>query len=786
MAVAALPVRPRPLAVRGWMSTAALALLMVVATAWSVLSSGWTDPYPSVLLVGVAAVLEGALLARSSCSRLLALFAAPVLLLLTLLPESVGTRPGVSGTGPGSVVAQYASAATTGLLGNAQWEFNVGLAALLWVVGFWAAWFALRERRGSLATGPCWAVLAVDVINAPAGGRASFPATIAAASAVLLIAAVHLDNLSAGWRRRGVRVLPGTDGRFAAATAAGGAVILLLALLAPPVTSTDISARLFGLGGHGPGRGSGPGFAPARVAFNTATIPGGKLTLSNTPVLTYRTQSNATAYLRMATDSIFRAGEWLPDTSANNRDLVSIPTLPGQIDRDRSLADGGVGTSLTTLSATILMSADSSGNDLVPFAGEPESSPVSGRVTGVSPGGSIDGLLTVDQVSANRPLVGAPLTTVATVSVATPDELRSAGTSYPGFLASDGFLSLPGDATNGKATINQLALQWTANATNPYDEATAIENHLRNPQNFTYSLDPPLPTDSTWPVVYFLTQSKSGYCQYFASAMGAMMRSVGIPARVVNGYGPGSSPEAAGHGNNVLTHTVSSNDAHSWVEAYFPGYGWIPFEPTPPSQLGDYQTFQRGAAAAQPSSPATPTATATPTPAPTRTPTSTAEASAPVTETNGGPTLPAALAGGTLGAIGLVVLVIASTTWFLRPRGIRGVWRRVALIGRVLGIRRVPSMTFGEYARSLSEAIPPDTTRVGHRRGGGMPVGTPLRRRVAEALAEIAAVSDASTYSAGPAHPREAVRLRRAWRRIARVSPRLGWRAYLNRSASPP
>ena len=75
-------------------------------------------------------------------------------------------------------------------------------------------------------------------------------------------------------------------------------------------------------------------------------------------------------------------------------------------------------------------------------------------------------------------------------------------------------------------------------------------------------------------MLYFLRDSHEGYCQYFAMAMGEMLRSLGIPTRLVNGYGAGFYDD--------IQHrqVVRDADAHVWVESYFPGYGWIPFEPT--------------------------------------------------------------------------------------------------------------------------------------------------------------------------------------------------------------
>jgi transglutaminase-like putative cysteine protease len=120
--------------------------------------------------------------------------------------------------------------------------------------------------------------------------------------------------------------------------------------------------------------------------------------------------------------------------------------------------------------------------------------------------------------------------------------------------------------------IADLARQLTSTATNNYDRATAIQNYLRG--NFRYTLDPPA-IDPKDPMVSFLFKSKSGYCEYFAAAMAVMLRTLNIPSRLVNGFQTGSFNRI---GKDFV---VRARDAHSWVEVYFPKYGWITFDPTP-------------------------------------------------------------------------------------------------------------------------------------------------------------------------------------------------------------
>ncbi|WP_419872718.1 DUF4129 domain-containing transglutaminase family protein [Candidatus Pristimantibacillus sp. PTI5] len=140
--------------------------------------------------------------------------------------------------------------------------------------------------------------------------------------------------------------------------------------------------------------------------------------------------------------------------------------------------------------------------------------------------------------------------------------------------------------------VKQLAEEVTAEATNDYDKAKLLEAYLR--LNFTYNNLPDetkLTGSSQDFVDQFLFELKEGYCDYFSTSMAVMARSLGLPARWVKGFAPGVLPisdygppggftdeniNPSGSG----TYTVRNSDAHSWVEIYFDGFGWIPFEAT--------------------------------------------------------------------------------------------------------------------------------------------------------------------------------------------------------------
>jgi transglutaminase-like putative cysteine protease len=150
---------------------------------------------------------------------------------------------------------------------------------------------------------------------------------------------------------------------------------------------------------------------------------------------------------------------------------------------------------------------------------------------------------------------------------ATIDQLRKAGNQYPPWI-SQHYLQLPRTLP---ARVRSLAIELTATESTPYDQAQAIEQYLRT---FPYTLQLPKPPSGVDLVDYFLFDLKKGYCDYDASAMVVLARAAGLPARLVIGYATGTYDEA--HQRYVITEA----DAHSWPEIYFPGYGWVRFEPT--------------------------------------------------------------------------------------------------------------------------------------------------------------------------------------------------------------
>jgi transglutaminase-like putative cysteine protease len=153
------------------------------------------------------------------------------------------------------------------------------------------------------------------------------------------------------------------------------------------------------------------------------------------------------------------------------------------------------------------------------------------------------------------------------VPTVTEDDLRAAEGTYPGWVR-ERYLQLPESIPS---RVYQLAAEITGEDATTYDITRSLENYLRD---FEYTLEVEMPPLNRDMVDYFLFDLKKGYCDYYATSMVIMARSLGIPARIAIGYYRGIYDDV----NRRFV--VTEADAHSWVEVYFPNIGWVPFEPT--------------------------------------------------------------------------------------------------------------------------------------------------------------------------------------------------------------
>ncbi|MEJ7839874.1 MAG: transglutaminase domain-containing protein [Thermomicrobiales bacterium] len=327
----------------------------------------------------------------------------------------------------------------------------------------------------------------------------------------------------------------------------------------------------------------------------------------------------------------------------------------------------------------------------------------SGAVLELIVNGQIPVFDDVESVTLRDPLPTEGYVVDGSTPLASPTDLREASTEYPDWVL-ERYLQLPDTIT---ARTDEKVREIVANDDSNFDKAKSIEQYLRD--NITYDTTVEAPPDGMEVVDYLLFENLRGYCEHYATAMTVMLRTQGIPARVASGYAPGDFDEAQGK------YVYLQSNAHAWVEVYFPGYGWIPFEPTVTESivpLGDELAEEQATE---------PAMEPDPTPSPTTddedavaesTPTSDVDdpTAAPIESedsgSSGGSTLPIVIA--TLASVASVVAV-GWWQWTRQLRGLNastGLFVRLLRVGRFVGVRTGPSTTPTEYAESLSERLP--------------------------------------------------------------------------------
>ena len=290
-------------------------------------------------------------------------------------------------------------------------------------------------------------------------------------------------------------------------------------------------------------------------------------------------------------------------------------------------------------------------------------------------------------------------TVLSYVSVADKAALRRASATYPDYIKQK-YLQLPSTLPQ---RVKDLAHRVAGEQGSAYDKAEVIESFLRTTYRYAPSVRAPPPGRD--PVDFFLFDLKEDFCEYFASSMVVMLRELGVPARMVEGYTSGTLDP------NTGKFVVKELDAHAWVEVYFPLYGWIEFEPTPsqaPIFRVDSEAIGGGTAGGDADELGNGTGI------------DRGDADLPqdVEPTEGegfgdtvvsvvqnfDPRPLAALIGGLL-----LLLLLAFARFQLRFRGqptVDSAWGKARLLASYAGFAANPSQTTYEYASMLGEAVP--------------------------------------------------------------------------------
>lgn len=298
----------------------------------------------------------------------------------------------------------------------------------------------------------------------------------------------------------------------------------------------------------------------------------GRVTLSS-EVLMHVTAAEA-LYLRSATFDEYGAAGW--QVSAAERDL-----LPGT-----TVEAAQFGTPDTRaqfrrpVGVTVEAVAQPSNDRRLFVVGDPLAADVQAEAVVGAVRADLLGLRSGDAVQA-----GDQYSTVGSVSAASVERLVAAGSDYPQWVR-ERYLQLPEDLP---PEVRELAAGLVADVDAPYLRARLVEQFLRS--GYPFSLDIPDPPPRTDAVAYFLFTEQRGYFDYHASAMAVLLRAAGIPARVAVGF----ALDEADLDPETKAYVVTEQRAWAWTEVYFPGFGWVEFNPTPGRSLiarpGDDSVF---------------------------------------------------------------------------------------------------------------------------------------------------------------------------------------------------
>ena len=565
--------RIRPKLEEGW-STLLLLLAMMMVSASAIAQADLIFGLHVIPLVGILAALTGTLIAKSrftpNTAHLFSLiYGLFVVFFMVGTIDSFAAMPWrdrILHPTDGIISRQiiWLQKLVSGGTSRDGLIFVFQTSLIYWALGYTASWFTFRQPRVWRAVIPTGLVL-LSVVYYYAGPRPlELYLALYLLLALLFVARTYLVEKEKGWLAGSIQYEKNIWFTFIRA----GFVVALLALAftwrLPPLSASATMGDALN-GARGPWREFQDNwtrmFSALRTYGTNTTDPyqdtlvlGGPRTVGNTAVMDIIVPRELPyVYWQAKVYHTYQDGGWsslnepftehFPDEGpinhpfTANREVVTqtvISYLPNS-----SLIYGAPDIINVDRPINVYASRDTRGNQLV------------------------------SQVRAKFVLqLGDQYEVTSRLSLADATSLRSASTEYPDWIQQT-YLQLP--ASVSPETL-ALAEELTAPHDNPFDKAIAVRDYLR--ENIVYNDQIEATPEGIDPVHYTLFVSREAYCNYYASAMALMLRSQGVPTRVVGGYAQGSFDAESS------SYRVQASNSHTWVEVYFPNYGWIQFEPT--------------------------------------------------------------------------------------------------------------------------------------------------------------------------------------------------------------
>ncbi len=685
------PLDLRRLRFRGGWSGLPIFVILMLVYPLSLEQADWVEVSSQFPLIAIAAMIVGTVVGNARVRLLRAMALGAGLGAIAVVLFTVGA----AGDGPfreravrlGIDVNTWLTQVFAGEAARGQSVFTLFLGGSVWA-GVFVGSFALAR------TGRIWE--AIVLVGACLTVNVSLALTpllldlvVFTLCALVLMVRIHIVALQERWEQRNIQPTGEMDWRVLRGGLTWTTVLVIMALLTPRVGAADVLDTAFNVfdspyqrvetewqrffaGVSGPSRLRGVSFADAIRLGQSPNLGESTVMIVDAP---------QGRFWRAITYDFYTGQGWR-STDSDRVDRVSA---------DKLLARQPIETTFDV--------REPLGNRLF-AANEPVKASVPSQFLTGDDRSFSSGMRALEQRQA-----GEKYTITSYISTADKATLRKAPAAIPDAIKKQ-YLQIP---STMPARVKDLAKKIVEGRENEYDRAEAIESYLRTTYHYAAVVRPPPPGRD--PVDWFLFDLKEDFCEYFASSMVMMLRADGIPARLVEGFTSGTYDPDLGK------YVVKQVNAHAWVEAYFPAFGWIEFEPTPsetPIARADEPTNGAGA-----------------------------DGSASPSEPNDGSTLDDRLSkeeqigeGGDVGsgaatsgalpfdptpvvaAFGLLLLAllafVARFEWRFRGLSpIESSWGKARLLASYVGHPSRPSETTYEFADGLSRAVPE--------------VGTPMR-----------------------------------------------------------
>lgn len=543
----------------GWLSVVFLAAML-----WSVVHSVYEAEWAENLdlLVPMAWLMMGVgIMAAKSGLRPLAAHVLAFLIGFQVIVERFGSRM-TAPTWEGRLnelswhVLTWVEAVTSGGNSRDNVMFAVFMAVLAVTLGYVTAWLVFAKGRGGAAVVLCAALLLLHLSYSYTTLNYHFYLLLF--FGLLLLVRLEISRRQDFWTTSGLAVQGQVVRNVVVTSAVAVGLVLVLARQGPAEQPSALMEPVWGRFMDTWQRGQshidrvfggvqGPPVVVVGLAFGNTMQPRDNFELGTGPVL--KIESPRARYWRTMTYGVYTGQGMVSGDVYGDRFEANAP-LPVPFGATEAREEIEQRITVLANQSNLVFSSDFPVRVDVPTL-------IEWRETQEDPA-------VVRMAAMLRK--GQQYTVVSAASVASEDQLRQAGDAYPKGV--EKYLQLPDTIPE---RVTKLASEATAAAPTPYDKALALEAVLRAMPYETKVPTPP--ADRDW-VDYTLFDVQTGYADSLSTSMVVMLRSLGVPARVVTGFAPGQYDETE------AAYIIFESEAHAWVEVFFPRYGWMNFEPS--------------------------------------------------------------------------------------------------------------------------------------------------------------------------------------------------------------